>query len=236
MTIDQIRLDIPAHLSEYCARDENYVEWKLRAGWKENHEAWIARKAITEHARADFYRRNDTYLWELGNWNMEPGRWACTQKLVDFVQGKGVGTVVDIGGGIGTDDLALASVLPGAEFLMVEPNMLCREFYKWRWDRYGFGERMQICDPDEYGFGSKVDLTICLDVLEHLEDPLPTLGKILDSSRYVVVNFAGNFKPQDFPMHLPKNQARRDEYGRIMQKLDKTFNPDATYMGRGRAK
>ncbi|KKK46777.1 hypothetical protein LCGC14_3161840, partial [marine sediment metagenome] len=207
MDIVQIRNEIPTHLSEYFARDPNYIVWKLQSGWKENHDAWLAHECVTEHARADFYRHNDTYIWELANWNMEQGRWwGVTLKLAEFIKDQGIKTVVDLGGGIGTDALVIASILPDVEILLVEPNMVCREFFLWRRNKYGLGERLFICEPEEYQFKRPVDLTICLDVLEHVERPMDLLENILRTSRLIAMNFAGNFKPADFPMHLPKNQ------------------------------
>jgi hypothetical protein len=222
---------------EYFALDRDYVNWKLQSGWKENHEAWLKHECVTEHARADFYRNNDTYIWELANWNMERGRWwGVTLKLADFVKDKGIKTVVDIGGGIGTDALVIASILPDVEILLVEPNMVCREFFQWRARKYELAEKLFICEPEVYGFKQPVDLTICLDVLEHIERPLDLLENILTTSRYIIVNFAGNFKPEDFPMHLPKNQAQRNLYASRMQKVDPDFHPDNTYMGKGERK
>lgn len=232
--VTQVKNDLPAHLGEYFARDADYIEWKLRSGWKENHEAWLARKLLTENARADFYRHNDTYIWELANWNQERGRWwGITLKLVEFARGKNVLTVVDIGGGIGTDLLVLAALLPDAEMLLVEPNMLCREFFLWRRDKYGLGDRLHACGAEEYAFTQNIDLTLCLDVLEHVERPLVLLEDVLRTSKWAVVNFAGNFKPEDFPMHLPKNQEQRELYASRMRRLDRRFHPDRTYMGKG---
>lgn len=235
--IEQIKDDLPAHLGEYFARAEDYVEWKLASGWKENHEAWLAQNLRTENARADFYRHNDTYIWELANWNMERGRWwGISCKLVEFARGKNVDMIVDIGGGIGTDLLVLAALLPQAELLLVEPNMLCREFFLWRRAKYELGDRLFACGPEEYPFQQTVDLTLCLDVLEHMEQPMLLLEDVLRTSKWMVVNFAGNFKPADFPMHLPKNQEQRDLYAMRMRRLSRKFHPDKTYMGKGLAK
>lgn len=214
-------------LAAYMGCEYSYVEWQMEHGWQLNHAAWLAAKPLTGNARQDFYRQNDTYMWELAGWHHGEDRRHVTDAVARFAFDRGVSSVVDYGGGLGDDLLAVAAILPDADCVLMEVNALCRGFAEWRAKKYGLAN-FRATEPVEI---PPVDLMVCLDVLEHVEEPDELLTTILSASKHAVFNFSGNFLEKDFPMHLPKNQEVRERYATRMRAFKSDFSPDAIYYG-----
>lgn len=206
----------------------------MKDSWAMNDLAWRKADTRTPSKRKLFYEENKTYLYELARWNTEEWRWMWTVRIADYAAIQAVETVVDVGGGIGTDIMAVLLRVPGSKGALIELNAACREFAEFRAKRYNLTKRLAIFHPDEVGAYTPRDLTICMDVLEHVEDPLDTFEPLVEMSRHLAVNFCGNFKDKDFPMHLPKNEAVRGDYLRILRGIDPAYiNPDEVYVGAG---
>lgn len=214
-------------LAAFTGCELSYAEWQVEHGWQLNHSAWLARKPLTAHARQDYYRTNDTYMWELAGWNLEPGRRAITDRVATFARNNAVKSVVDYGGGLGTDILSIAMNCSQADCVLMEVNTLCREFALWRAQKYGI-RNFRVVEPVAI---PQVDLVICLDVLEHVEAPDELLTAILMATKLAVLNFSGNFIAKDFPMHLPQNVEARTRFAKRLRAFDTNFNADALYMG-----
>jgi 2-polyprenyl-3-methyl-5-hydroxy-6-metoxy-1,4-benzoquinol methylase len=75
-------------------------------------------------------------------------------------------------------------------------------------------------------FEQKYDIILIMDVLEHLEDPVGTLKKLIDclAPRGIIITSGYNFViKKEFPMHLPKNKEARQGISELMCKNFDSF-------------
>lgn len=79
--------------------------------------------------------------------------------------------------GAGSADFAFRFAEKGSAVAIAEFPGLFREFIKWRFRE--MPERLFIRDPLDYNFIENYhDMVICLDVLEHLKDPIEMIKRI----------------------------------------------------------
>lgn len=220
-------------LHEFTKRPMENVRNDMVDSARLNNEEWRAYNPLTPEGRRVFYTVNRTYLYTLARWNSEEWRWMWSTRIANYCADHDVKTVVDVGGGIGTDLLAVLMRCPKARGVLIELNEECCKFAQFRQQKYDLWERL-IVYPSLGEKPQLVDMTICMDVLEHMDNPIKAFTPIVKASRHLATNFCGNFKNEDFPMHLPQNAELRGKYLEMLRALDPSYiNPDEVYLGRG---
>ena len=149
-----------------------------------------------------FYKTNTTFLSELVRWNIE--RYDVTKRIVKFAMDYNIKNAFDFGYGIGTDLIELNK--NGVEYDGYEINDKCIRFFKWRQKKHNID--ISEVAPKLY------DLVICLDVLEHIEDPIGKLYKLASTAKYMAVNFAENY--DNNPFHLKENEQYLSGFQKIV--------------------
>ena len=147
----------------------------------------------------------DGHLLELAAWHLGSAAYiADTLRLqAQFARGH----VLDFGGGIGSHALA-AAALPGVEHVwFVDLNPRNRAFVKDRAERLGLAEQLSCHrDLEDPSLPQHFDTLVCLDVLEHLNDPagqLEIFASRLHPRGHAILNwyffqgFAG-----EYPFHF----------------------------------
>jgi hypothetical protein len=156
---------------------------------------------------ASFYEDTvgSAHLLDLASWHLGSADYiADTLRLQQhFARGQ----VLDFGGGIGTHALA-AAALPAVERVwFVDLNPQNRDFVSWRAERLGLASRLSCHrDLDDPELPGRFDAIVCLDVLEHLADPvgqLETFADRLTAKGIALLNwyFFQGFRGE-YPFHL----------------------------------
>ena len=83
--------------------------------------------------------------------------------------------VLDFGGGIGTHALANAISSKVKHVFFVDINETNRKFVEFRAKELGVEKKLTFCKTIKETQISKFDTIVCLDVLEHLDDPVPQI-------------------------------------------------------------
>ena len=168
------------------AREEMYREWREK-------------NPVTPADIAQFYKETPHSSGDLEMWHDAPERQAWTDTIVKVWEGNPDFTsVLDVGCGRGHDLLAISNAR-GVDWLAgVEPNdinrMHCQETIEGR-----FASDLDEVAPD-------FDLVLCLDVLEHVPDPVAMVDKIAKHVRVGGV-LAESTATTDVatPLHLKSN-------------------------------
>lgn len=152
---------------------------------REMAEAWRRADPKTPEEILRFYRTADLYIWELMQWHASIGRLSHWQALTAIADGfppeARYRRVYDFGCGIGTDALFLAS--RGYEVTLVDVDGPAFHFAQHRFRRRGLPACFQasysaLPKPD-----SVYDVVVCVDVFEHLPDPLEAARRLVAALR-----------------------------------------------------
>ena len=152
-----------------------------------------------EHSNAnDYYANkiNDMYLYDLSGWHSSgtcEGYGNPTEKYAS-------GTVLDFGGGIGSYSLIASEYANSVYYLDI--NQSNQDFAEFRFNKY---KRMNIgilrSIPDAFEYNT----IICIDVLEHMEDPiglLTTLTSKLTNDGHLLLFYTPHTSNGEHPMHI----------------------------------
>jgi SAM-dependent methyltransferase len=160
-------------------------------------DEWERRSPSTAEEIAAFYRDSERLREDLEAWHATPERQAWTQAIVDVAKANGVTSVLDVGAGVGHDIRAVKAALPDVEAWAVEPNTAMYAAL------VGFGGYvtvgLDLVRPSEF------DLVICIDVLEHVPEPLELLTQIAEKVKLDgLLIEATATHDQSTPLHLPE--------------------------------
>lgn len=144
---------------------------------------------------ARFYRESAELQYDISEWHRdEPGRRAWTDIMVQVAKDNNVKSVLDVGCGGGHDLKALFPFMEDA--VGVEPNHALRELAS---------EHVAV-EPRLSDIHGTFDLTLCIDVLEHLPDPVTFIDRM---TAHVPVNgllFEATATTDTLtPLHLKSN-------------------------------
>ncbi len=147
----------------------------------------------------------DGHLLELAAWHLGSASYiADTLRLQAHLAR---GQVLDFGGGIGTHALAAAALADVERVWFVDLNPRNRAFVRWRAAQLGIADRISCHrDLSDPGLPACFDTIVCLDVLEHLQDPAGQLDifcERLTGEGHAVLNwyFFRGFA-EEYPFHL----------------------------------
>lgn len=163
-------------------------------------EPWHKAKLNGAESVRGFYGQPDNgYLYELTNWNCQPGYERLIKPLKD-IKGK---NVLIIGAGLGTEYAYLKDKNNVDVFEL--PGVL-REFLRFR-----FGDDINLLEYDTlFGVQGSYDVIVALDVIEHIHPQ--EIEDTLRHIRYLMRNggqlyYHNNFGQQDiYPMHYDHSE------------------------------
>lgn len=153
----------------------------------------------------DFYRRTDSYIWELMAANHQIETLFNYEVCLDCLQSHGVTNVVDYGAGVGTFCLLAAERGFNVRHLDLESQTV--EFARWRYERRGLS-----IDVD-FVSGAHDDLPAtsciaCLEVVEHLSHPIRFLDAVTRAVKprgFLLVSESCSYV-EEFASHLELNR------------------------------
>ncbi len=168
-------------------------------------EDWKKKESIV-----DFYKTTDIYIYKLVNFNTDfrldnlihPIKYIRNLKILDY------------GAGIGIIPILLAKYNTTYYY---DLESRTKEFA--RFINNNAINKTTIIDDEDEAFRQDINTIICVDVLEHLEDPMALVKRITeklpDGGLFLTtgLNFSIGTK---IPMHLPNNTSFKKEYDKFM--------------------
>ncbi|MEW6226918.1 MAG: glycosyltransferase [Bacillota bacterium] len=172
-------------------------------------EAWRSANPTTEEEVQDFYRTTDSYIYDLMVEGARDVRQQWRGAILEVLRSReNLSRVLDFGAGVANEVLFLAS--HGYEVTYYDVEGLTRDFARYRIAHHPDKDRIKIAsDRTELATSEGYDAIICLEVLEHLSDPLDTLDflrSILKPDGLILLTQAFGLVGPDYPSHLIRNR------------------------------
>ena len=169
----------------------------------------------------------DKHLADLSAWHLTSKEYiGSTLKLQ---QNFSKNLVLDFGGGIGTHALANAISENVEHVFFVDINETNREFVKFRAKKLGLEQKISFYKSIEDTKVKNFDSIVCLDVLEHLEDPSLQLDKfheIMTEDSVSIFNwyfYKGD--NNEYPFHLDDEILVSKFFATLQYKFIEVFHP-----------
>ena len=218
--------NLKSHLIEFLSIEESDLEDFLRNA-KMNLASLHPGDALGEVS--DFYEDivGDRHLADLAAWHISSKDYiADTLKLQQRFSRD---LVLDFGGGIGTHALANAMSSKVEHVFFVDINQTNRIFVEYRAKKLGVENKLTFCKTIQETEISKFDSIVCLDVLEHLPDPVSQLDifyKIMDSKSIALFNwYFYKGENNEYPFHIDDNEIIEGFFKKLQLNFTEVFHP-----------
>ena len=218
--------DLKSHLTGFLPIDESNLN-----NFLENAKMELANlhPGDSSYGNSEFYEQivGDKHLADLAAWHLTSKEYiASTLKLQQYFSKN---MVLDFGGGIGTHALANAMSENVEHVFFVDINETNREFVKFRAKKLGVEQKISFYKSIEDTNIKNYDSIVCLDVLEHLEDPASQLIKFYEiMGKDSVSIFNWYFYKGDnneYPFHLDDERLVSKFFETLQYKFIETFHP-----------
>ena len=218
--------NLKSHLIEFLSIEESDLE-EFLANAKINLATLHPGDALSEVS--DFYEEivGDRHLADLAAWHISSKDYiADTLRLQQRFSRD---LVLDFGGGIGTHALANAMSSKVEHVFFVDINQTNRTFVEYRAKKLGVKNKLTFCKTIQETEISKFDSIVCLDVLEHLPDPVSQLDifyKIMDSNSIALFNwYFYKGENNEYPFHIDDKQIIEDFFKKLQLNFIEVFHP-----------
>ena len=169
----------------------------------------------------------DKHLADLSAWHLTSQEYiGSTLKLQ---QNFSKNMVLDFGGGIGTHALANAMSENVEHVFFVDINETNREFVKFRAKKLGLEQKISFHKSIEDTNVKIFDSIVCLDVLEHLEDPASQINEfhgIMAEDSFSIFNwyfYKGD--NNEYPFHIDDEKLVSKFFELLQYKFIEIFHP-----------
>ena len=218
--------NLKSHLIEFLSIEESDLEESL-VNAKMNLASLHPGDALSEVS--DFYEEivGDRHLADLAAWHISSKDYiADTLRLQQRFSRD---LVLDFGGGIGTHALANAMSPKVEHVFFVDINQTNRTFVEYRAKKLGVENKLTFCKTIKETEISKFDSIVCLDVLEHLPDPVSQLDmfyEIMDSNCIALFNwYFYKGENNEYPFHIDDKQIIEDFFKKLQLNFIEVFHP-----------
>ena len=169
----------------------------------------------------------DKHLADLAAWHLTSKEYiGSTLKLQ---QNYSRNFVLDFGGGIGTHALANAMSENVEHVFFIDINQTNREFVKFRAQKLGLEQKISFHKSIENTNVKKFDTVVCLDVLEHLDDPASQLDKfheIMKKDSVAIFNwYFYKGEKNEYPFHVDDEKLITKFFETLQYKFIEIFHP-----------
>lgn len=192
------------HSDTHAAGERLHAQWSSPVGNvpREFVRLGVGAPWIWSDRMAEFYRETDGFIYELVTWHHRPDRIAWRQLLAkQFSPGM---TVLCLGDGIGYDACEIGKMQPGVRVTSFEFPGHSSAFAQRMIEDLRLTNVEQTTELPSHGF----DAVVCLDVFEHVPDPLNFVdiiaSHVATGGRAYVSESCGLVKPTH-PTHLQSN-------------------------------
>ena len=218
--------NLKSHLIEFLSIEESDLE-EFLVNAKMNLASLHPGDALSEVS--EFYEEivGDRHLADLAAWHISSKDYiADTLRLQQRFSRD---LVLDFGGGIGTHALANAMSSKVEHVFFVDINQTNRTFVEYRAKKLGVENKLTFCKTIKETEISKFDSIVCLDVLEHLPDPVSQLDmfyEIMDSNCIALFNwYFYKGENNEYPFHIDDKQIIEDFFKKLQLNFIEVFHP-----------
>lgn len=160
-------------LKEFLGTDfQTYVDASLGLA-----EDWAASPRDSCDAVESFYRTTKWYAYNLALWKASGRRPEYVRAMHPILSSLGIRSIFDFGAGVGNDSLEFAEL--GYDVTAVDFENLSTNFLRYRLDRRGLRNVTFINVDNATPSLCRGRCLWCMDVVEHLIDPVDTLTPYL---------------------------------------------------------
>ncbi len=182
-------------LVEFTGKPKELVAERCKVAAVELAWEWDKRRNTLQ-----YYRDTDLYIFDLTFYQA-----MLVQDLnfmLESAKEKEIKKILDFGGGIGEYTIRAIKEL-GAEVTYLEiADSQTLEYAKWRFKKHGVEPK--IVDEKYPWQKEKWDAIFAMDVLEHLEDPEPTIKAFEETAKYIFSNPNAIQFNWLYPQHISK--------------------------------
>ena len=218
--------ELKSHLIEFLPINENNLNKFL---YDAKMELANLHPGDNTFANSEFYEDivGDKHLADLAAWHLSSNEYICdTLKLQQSFSKK---LVLDFGGGIGTHALANAMSENVEHVFFVDINKTNRDFVSFRAKKLGLDKKISFYKSVRDTSVTKFDAIVCLDVLEHLEDPASQLDifhQIMGEDSVAIFNwyfFKGD--NNEYPFHIDDEEIIKRFFETLQSNFIEIFHP-----------
>jgi len=169
----------------------------------------------------------DKHLADLSAWHLTSKEYIGSTLKLQHNFSKNL--VLDFGGGIGTHALANAMSENVEHVFFVDINQTNREFVRFRAKKLGLEQKISFHKSIEDTNIKNFDSIVCLDVLEHLEDPAMQLDKFYEIMAEDSVSIFNWYfykgENNEYPFHLDDEKLVSKFFETLQYKFIEIFHP-----------
>ena len=187
-------------------------------------EVWKEKNPQSQSERNLWYQETNQYLFNLIWFEyVKESQVPLHASLANICKQRNYKKVLDFGGGTGGTLLFISNEVP-IEANYYDLQGVGSEFAKFRVNKRGLQNFNFIDSEDKVNDYAPYDFIICLDVLEHIENP-PKYGAWLTSmlrkggTMFLSAPFIASGEHFPYPMHLEQNQKYGGSFGNYLESL-----------------
>ena len=218
--------DLKSHLTGFLPIDESNLN-----NFLENAKMELANlhPGDSSYGNSEFYEQivGDKHLADLAAWHLTSKEYIANTLRLQQTFSRNL--VLDFGGGIGTHALANAMSENVKHVFFVDINQTNRDFVKYRASRLGLENKISFHKSIEDTSIEKFDSIICLDVLEHLNDPgeqLEIFHEIMKSESKAIFNwYFYKGEKNEYPFHIDDEKIVKNFFQILQSKFLELFHP-----------
>jgi 2-polyprenyl-3-methyl-5-hydroxy-6-metoxy-1,4-benzoquinol methylase len=186
---------------------------------------WEHQGAMTPERIKAFYKQTTNYIYELGQWHL----WHADKRASDLALVADMRArykpknILDFGGGVGLNALALARA--GFDVTLADLDSTTLQFAAFRAERHHVPLKVWKSDVEPAPPDPAYDVILVLDVLEHL--PKDELHVIVDKlirlkhAKTEIILSAPFGRTATHPMHLDETEDTKQQIRRLQTELPK---------------
>jgi glycosyltransferase involved in cell wall biosynthesis len=205
-------------LSEFLQKPKEEILQMLTMGQNLIKQEWLEKNPKTYDEIIKFYQNTVNYLFDLTMWHVDTKYKEVEDEVIHYCT-QNRGKILDFGAGIG--DLTIKLCKLGLDVTYLEIPSITMEYAKFQFKKHNVSPKIIESDGSPFILKENYDAIICLDVLEHLKDPiiyLEELAKHLNPNGLMFIEAAFTQDPQH-PMHLKENEKYASMFPKIMESL-----------------
>lgn len=211
-------------LSKYLVEDKTSIHQKLK---KEHHDpgssvrdAWTSAKPESDVDITEFYRRTDSYLYDLLLVHRTPERRRWREVASSLLVKYKVSRLLDYGGGCGDDSLHFSRLGVSCTLFDISPRNA--DYAKFRADELNVNLEVLNQLPDD----RKFDAIYCTELLEHVPCPLDeikTMHSLLLPEGVAILTHSFDLIGEDYPSHLERHRGLSNRFVSDVERLGFEF-------------
>src|SRR4051794_27733665 len=210
-------------IAEFLELPEADVHQRLRVEYDEPGagvaSAWREAAPQTPEEITRFYEETRAYIFDLAADHCRERRRIFWDRVLYRLRNAGASEVLAYGDGIGTDSIALAHA--GYRVTYFDLPGVTSEFARFRFAHEAPAEINAVDRPEELPEGA-FDAIVCVEVLEHLPDPLEAMRRLhslLVEGGVALITESFESVGPDFPSHLESNTQYAGHTHQMMESI-----------------